>query len=65
MELDSPIDPGDNSMQVLFALFTKVLVWARGFFHNSHTAAVLPDLARVTLDEKTSYLFREAIGRGC
>jgi hypothetical protein len=44
-------------VQVLAALFAKVLVGASIFAHDAHAAAVLPDLANIALQEESGQVF--------
>jgi hypothetical protein len=41
-------------VQVFPTLLAKILFGAGSFVHDAYTSAVLPDLADVALDEKTT-----------
>ena len=50
----APFGAHHDFVQIAPAFFTKILVRAGSFVHDADTAAVLPDLANVALDEQAT-----------
>jgi len=54
----SPIWLIPNLVEVFSTLFAVIFIRTHGLIHDSHTAAMLPDLACITLDEHTTNVIR-------
>ena len=53
-EQNSPITGRKYFVEFFSALLAEVLVWTGFFRHNTHTGAVLPDLANIALNEQSA-----------
>lgn len=56
--MDSPSGVSHDTVKFLVALFAKVVFRTFAFVHDTNTAAMLPDVTCVALDEKTASLVR-------
>lgn len=67
--LDLPCRSMCNFVQVLPALVAEILFWDHGVIQDTHAATVLPNIARVALDEQTAWLWlirqQLCIARAC
>lgn len=50
-------------MKILPALFTEILIRTHGLIHDPNTAPMLPDLARITLNEHATNVIRQEFRR--